>query len=171
MHFGPLTCEVAHFILEGLVMQVRRLFGILAVLIFVGCNSDNGQHPTSKTTVVIKYKGKPVEGATVIFNNALKPAFGITDSAGAATMTTYQTGDGAVIAQHGVSITKMKLDPKLTVGEEIDQEDPRYDPLEKPSVAPPKSLLPNKYTLPATSGIQADVIKGDKNNFEYDLTD
>ncbi len=136
----------------------------------VGCGESNQVYVT-KVAVTVTYKGKPVEGATVVFNNQTKPAFGITNAEGKTNMTTYSSGDGAIIALHGVSISKMKLDPKLVVGPAIDQMDPNYDPMEKPSVAPPKSQLPQKYLLPTTSGLTADVVKGGENVFEWELTD
>jgi hypothetical protein len=35
----------------------------------------------------------------------------------------------------------------------------------------PKSLLPEKYSLPQSSGLNKTVTAGDANRFEFDLTD
>lgn len=145
--------------------------GLLAVLcLYVGCSgTPDGQRPTAPVEVTITYKGSPVSGATVTFITAEEPkaATGITNDSGVATLTTYQANDGAIIGSNIVTVSKMEVDPEA--------EKPLKDPSQADVVgytplSPLKSLIPKKYSMPGTSGIQETVAKG-KNSFKYELTD
>lgn len=151
--------------------------GLLAILLGLsGCDSAaEGRRPTVPVEVMVTYNGEPIENATVTFvaTDDSTPAFGRTDADGKTSITTFNPGDGAVIAGHMVTVTKMELDPKAKLAEEnvVDMDDPAYDPSDPPSVAPPRNLLPQKYALPANSGLTAEVKKGEKNEFRFELTD
>jgi hypothetical protein len=156
----------------GLLMFTNSQFvGLLAVLcMYVGCSgTPAGQRPTAPVEVTVTYKGSPVSGATVTFITAEEPkaATGITNASGVATLTTYQAGDGAILGSNLVTVTKMEVDPKA--------EKPLKDPSQADVVgftplSPLKSLLPQKYSMPGTSGIEETVVKG-KNSFKIELID
>jgi hypothetical protein len=142
-------------------------------LLLAGCTGDTGskdRRPTKKVTVTVLYKGSPVEGATVTFISqeaGAPPAFGKTDKDGKAKMKTYVEGDGAVLGQH-----KVLIDKSETVGgaPAVDQSSPNYVPPE--NVPPPKVkyLIPQKYSIPGTSGLTVEVKNG-PNEITFDLKD
>ena len=143
-------------------------FALILVAIFLGgCGTPAGQRPTAPVEVTVTYQGSPVSGATVTFITAEEPkaANGITNDAGVAVLTTYQAKDGAIIGTNLVTISKMEVDPK---GEKPPVDPSQADVVGYTPLTPLKSLLPKKYSMPGTSGIQADVVRG-KNTFKYDL--
>ena len=150
----------------GSKLQFCGLLFVAATLL--GCNDiPAGQRPTAPVEVSITDQGTPGAGATVTFIPSEEPkaATGITSSAGVAILTTYKPQDGAILGNNLVAITKMEVDPK---GEKPPADPTQADVVGYTPLTPLKSLLPKKYSMPGTSGIQADVVKG-KNTFKYDL--
>lgn len=118
-----------------------------------GCfgGGSGAEFPTTKVTIKVVYKGTPVEGANVAMVNANdygKPviAVGRTDAAGEAVMRTYSEGDGAVKGTHLITISKMEAAASAPVA---DMDSGNYDP-NVAATPPPKSLLPPKYSTPAS---------------------
>lgn len=141
----------------------------LAALLVCGCDSvPEGQMPTAPVEVTVLYKGQPVEEAVVTFAGpeGTPPAFGRTDANGKAQMATYATGDGATLGTHSVSVVKQEF---ANVKEEVSQDSPDYAPSPGASPVPVvKDLLPKKFSLPTTSGLTAEVVKGE-NKLTFDL--
>lgn len=135
-----------------------------------GCGGDDdGRLPTAPVKVTVTYQGKPVENAVVTFTDPQSPppAFGKTDADGVTTLTTYETGDGAILGNHTVMIVKQEF--AGVIKEEADQESEDYDPSPGASPLPKvKDLLPKKYALPGTTDLSAEVVTGD-NRFTFDL--
>ncbi len=137
------------------------------LLLTVGCSSRTSDEWTAKRPKtypaqgVVLHKGKPVDGATVVFNSVAenRAAFGVTDSAGRFTLTTFDSGDGAVAGVQQVRITKIKTE-KSNANPEL-------------SLAPPKEthLLPVKYADFSTSGLTAEIKPDGENQFEFNLAD
>jgi hypothetical protein len=151
-------------IARSVLLSCLALASLLAT---VGCSSGGGDQWTAQRPKtypvqgVVRFKGKPVDGATVVFNSAEanRAAAGLTDSEGRFTLTTFDSGDGAVAGPQQVRISKVKTEqssgnPELTV-------------------APPKEthLLPAKYADFNTSGLTADVKPDGENHFDFDLTE
>jgi hypothetical protein len=155
--------------MSELLMKMDRClaFGFLVILV-AGCGAMSDRRPTAPVKVSVTYKGKPVEGALVQFISIEKPqpAVGNTDASGSCSLQTYQANDGAIIGMNSVTITKNEMDTKNA--RPVNPEDADLIGVTPPPVL--KSLIPKKYASPATSGIQADVVRG-KNEFTYDLTD
>jgi hypothetical protein len=152
-------------------MLVRLLFClVVGGFLLAGCGPKlpPGAKPTKPVTVTVTYKGSPVEKAVVTFaDQSDNPANanGITDAQGKAKLKTYVDGDGAAIGSHKVIITKMEA----VGGQNVDVEDPKYDPNAPPSTV--KSHLPAKYSSQATSGLTAEVKEGGPGEFTFDLVD
>lgn len=148
-----------------------KTYGLWLVLAsIIGCSgTPDGQRATAPVDVTITYKGSPVSGATVTFITVEDPkaATGITNDAGVAVLTTYQPNDGAIIGNNLVTVTKMEVDPK---GTKPPPDPSQADVVGYTPLTPLKSLLPKKYSMPGTSGIQAAVVKG-KNEFKFELVD
>ena len=160
-----------------------QVLGVAALTVsqLVGCSgSDDGnRRPTAPTSGVVKYKGQPVEGATVTFTTVQDPisAFGITDASGKFSLFTYEEGDGAVIGEHDVTITKTdgvtpKAEPPST-GNQDPLNLETYNPPPFGYTPPPtvKHLIPEKYSIAGKSGLKATVKEEGPNEVTFDLTD
>lgn len=152
-------------------MPAARLLLVAFLASFIAACSDGGpanRKPTKKVTVIVSYKGTPLEGATVTFipqSTDVIPAYGKTDAQGKAKMKTYVEGDGAVIGTHKVLLDKSES----TGGQSVDVDSPQYNPNAPPATV--KHHLPPKYGNPATSGLTAEVKDGGANEFTFDLKD
>lgn len=135
------------------------------ILLMLGCSSHGQDQWTAKRPKtypvegVVLHNGKPVDGATVVFNSTAenRAAFGVTDSAGRFSLTTFNQGDGAVAGPQQVRVSKVKTESS-NVNPDL-------------AVEPPKEthLLPIKYADFKTSGLVADVKPEGKNHFEFKL--
>jgi glutamate synthase domain-containing protein 3 len=93
---------------------VRRTLIVSALaaglgLICAGCGSSGATTPAGLTTPVagkVTYRGKPLTGGTVVFepDSAGREAYGSIQPDGSFTLTTYQSGDGAVRGLHRVAV-------------------------------------------------------------------
>ena len=131
--------------------------------IVVGCNGPDKSHRPETVPVsgAATFNGQPIEGATVMFLPKVPPgngAGGLTDSSGRFRLTTFESGDGVVPGSYLVTIMKTRIvaNPKA-----------KFDPNEDPEMH--ENLLPEKYTIPPRSGFTAEVKKGEKNEFNFDL--
>ena len=138
--------------------------GFLAVVL--GCEGRTGKPPMGKVHGIVTYDGKPLDKGRVTFtpvsgegesggNNAMSPI----ESDGSYELTTFDTGDGAIVGQHIVTIS--------VPAEDINK-------LNKPkadgSIAYvlPKEFIPKKYTNPKDSPLRNTVAEGD-NTIDIEL--
>lgn len=135
-------------------IQTCAAWTVLA-LVFVGCGGN--QHRTAKVNGKVTYKGKPVPNGTVTFiPEAGGPsATGEIQSDGTFSMTTYSSGDGAVLGKHKVVIAAMQ-----DMGDRLPED---RNPL-------PPPIVPTKYTSPATTDLTTEVKDGE-NTPVFDLID
>lgn len=122
-----------------------------------GCSKKSGM-ATAPVSGKVTYRGKAVPTGTVMFvPGAGGPAAtGEISSDGSYKLTTYATGDGAVIGTHKVTVTALQ-----GMG----------DVLPEQRNATPPPLVPAKYLNGETSGLVADVKPGVKNEVNFDLKD
>jgi len=141
-------------------MASRRILLWLSVLGFAwiatGCGS--GLPETAEVNGTVTLDGKPVDGAIVVFfdPDGAHPARGVTDGSGKFTLTTFEAGDGAVLGQHKVSVSKIDESAKAPAGAE-GQDTPSVSEDISESA---KNLLPVLYSSPSTSGLTVEVKKG-----------
>jgi len=153
---------------------------LLASMLALGCpGQQGGDRPsTSPVSGTVTYDGQPVDGATVAFQSAdgSRSAVGVTDAGGKYTLTTFESGDGAVPGEYQVKIFKYEVEATEGPGGEIDMDSPEYVP---PEIAgegatedsgEPENLLPEKYNDPTTSGLTATVSEGE-NTLDFPLED
>lgn len=159
-------------------MPIRVL--LIAMVLFCGCGKASSLKlvPVSGS---VKYKGANIEGALVTFVGTGSPrsSVGVTDSSGRFQLTTMNTNDGAVAGENLVTIVKMP--PKAPAGQ-------AKTPMQSPedymkamqgskTGKPPgsdqdtKGAIPAKYSDPNSSGLKRTVVAGEKNEFNFDLTD
>jgi hypothetical protein len=139
-----------------MTIRVRRWAVVLVLVAAAGCGGQ-GQHKTAVVRGTVKYKGKPVPNGTVNFipEGNGPSATGELGPDGTYTLTTYKSGDGAVLGRHKVVIVAM-------------QDQAGKLPEERSPTPPP--IVPTAYTSPATTPLTAEV--GDKENvIDFDLVD
>ncbi|WP_435009480.1 hypothetical protein P12x_000732 [Tundrisphaera lichenicola] len=138
--------------------------GLIALV--VGCEGRTGKPPMGKVHGTVSYNGKPLDKGRVTFtpvsgdgesggNNAMSPI----ESDGSYELTTFDTGDGAIIGQHIVTISV----PSSNIN---DLNQPKADG----SIAYvlPKEYIPKKYTTPKDSPLRNTVVEGD-NKIDIEL--
>lgn len=135
-------------------IQCRGALVVFA-LVLAGCGGDRLR--TAPVNGTVTYKGKPVPNGTVtlIPESGGPSATGEIGSDGKFTMTTYSSGDGAVLGKHKVVIVAMQ-----DMGDKL--------PEERSPLPPP--IVPDKYTSSATTPLTTEVVDGD-NSPVFDLTD
>lgn len=120
----------------------------------VGCGEGS---ETIVVTGIVTHNSDPLADADVSFiPTEGRPAYGRTDSTGRFTLTTFDEGDGAMPGKHTVTIQK-SVEVKAAT--------------ETNPYAQYKSALPAKYGRPQESPFSAEVEKGGKNEFSFDVTD
>ena len=129
----------------------RLLLGTVLSLALVGCAQSN----TIKVTGTVTLDGKPVDQAEVTFQPAEgRIATGVTDSQGRFELSTNSPGDGAVPGDHKVTISQYYSagnPPPMMPGSQI------------------PSRFPQKYGDPSQSPFTAKVLRGGKNDFQFDM--
>lgn len=142
----------------------------LAVVVAVGCSKVNDKWSAARPKVspgggIVNYKGKPVEGATLVFSpeNGTHAATGVTDANGRFKLSTFNPGDGAVAGKYQVTVTKVEMPPQTAAPASHDEP--------TPAKAPPKFLVPEKYSKPEASDLTAEVTDGGKNEYTFELKD
>jgi hypothetical protein len=132
----------------------------------LGCGGRIEKPPMGKVHGIVRLNGKPLDKGRVTFTpvsgegvsggtNAMSPI----ESDGTYELTTFDTGDGAIVGQHIVTVS--------VPSEDINE-------LNKPkadgSIAYklPKEFLPKKYTSPTESPLRNTVVAGD-NTLDIEL--
>ncbi len=158
-------------------MRLAVVLSCLLTFILSGCKGD-GFEPPVPVTGKVTLSGKGVDGAMVTFLSkaALRSASGNTDKDGNFKLTCVNTDDGAAPGEYVVTISKQES--KTGGSEAVDISSGNYgaDYGARMGAAASgnmanamKDLLPAKYASPAESGLVRTVVKGDKNDFTFDL--
>jgi hypothetical protein len=141
---------------------------LLVAVAAVGCSGHQQEHRPPKLVPVhgvVRLSGKPVDGARVDFFNTASDqpsASGMTDAEGKFRLTTYADGDGAVPGKYRVAVTKAQDAGR--------HEEKTAPPSFRLGGAPrPRWLIPQHYSNPATSDLQADVTDGENPEIVFDL--
>ncbi len=135
--------------------------GLLMLLFVVGCGSSDAPS-LAEAGGTIKYNGKPLAGANVVFTPDSGPvAVGTTDDQGRFVLSTHGQ-PGAAIGNHKVSITAYEASAtKESDVEEAESGDRQV-----------KSLIPEKYANYRTSGLTKTVSENAaENDFPIELRD
>lgn len=140
----------------------------------LGCSGGSSTAPSKLAPAkgVVKYNGKPVASATVLFSpKDGSPAMGMTDKDGNFTLTTGGRA-GAEIGKFKVVVSKPTSLETGKAPEQMKPEDMERMIKEGKSLTPPKPEFPARYTSPSTTTLEADVgTDGASNVFEFNLVD
>ncbi len=151
-------------------MSVRHLLSFTVGLGFLcslgGCSQDFTKPKLGKVHGKVTYNGKPLDGGRVLFTPAAgkggetgQSASGEIDSDGTYEMTTFNTGDGAIIGQHIVTVVSREKGAR---------NEPDADSHIKYEL--PKSLTPPKYATADKSPLRCTVMEGTQ-EFNIELKD
>ena len=133
---------------NSLVQRCSFTFAVMSCLV-LGCSSSDAP-PLAEARGKITLKGKPLAkvGVTFFPTSGGPSAVGRTDEAGEFVMMTVTPGDGAPVGNHAVT---------LGAAEEGQGE---FGAI---------AQIPQKYSMPNTSGLQAEVKDGQTNYFEFEV--
>lgn len=138
---------------------------MLAPTLAVGCGGKSDGPDLAKVGGTVTYQGKPLPNAQVLFlpdTPGAPSANGTTDKNGYYQLTTRTPGDGALVGKHRVTVTARGPD-KVIPGNTTTSGMPGND------VEPGDPLIPQKYFIADTSGLNGEVKSG-KNTIDFDLT-
>jgi hypothetical protein len=150
-------------------MSVRHLLSLVAGLGLVyhlsGCSADPNMPKLGKVSGKVSYQGKPLDAGRVVFTPVAgkggesdQGASGEISSDGSYEMTTFNTGDGAVLGQHIVTVVVQKGEmPKPDANGHI-----KYEL--------PKNATPAKYATADKSPLRCTVVEG-RMTFDIELKD
>jgi len=156
----------------------------VALVVLAGCqaSSELGTVPVSGTVTL---DGQAVAGVAVTFKpkaSGGRGAIGVTGANGQFTLTTLQSGDGALPGSYAVTLTKSAADEATPSARPTDESGkPSAEKMAKmtqymksggqpPTSPAPKNELPDKYASPETSGFTAEVKPGGENDFTFPMT-
>ncbi len=150
------TVPFSAAVVSGPLNAFLRTSCLLLILTFVGGCRSSDLPATSVVNGVVTYKGQPVKNGQVVFvpQGAGNSGRGVTDEQGHFTLSTYATGDGAVLGKHKVTV-------------EVLENRNRAEPLHR---ARARSPIPLKYAEVNSTPLEIE-IKADPNEVQFDLTD
>jgi hypothetical protein len=153
---------------RGLRTAFLASMGIVACL---GCGDDTGLAKRYPVSGKVTYKGEPVQNARISFVPTApdgRPAAGQVES-GRYTLTTLAPNDGALPGKYKVTILSKEVDTSemknIAKGGQF-HHDQAFARANKTA----KSLVPSKYSLEETSGLEREV-KAQSNSIDFDLVD
>ena len=162
---------------------VFRAMVVASLLASIGCVS---KIPTVSATGTVSYKGKPLEGASVMFGRGGRDitkgeiAIGTTDANGRFALTTYvgpqEELKGAVVSKYDVTISKYIIPPGMTEAQykalvaEVDKISASGGMVPEGHQLPDLvEMLPAKYSAIGKSVLTAEITPKGKNDFQFDL--
>jgi len=152
-------------------MSVRHLLSLVAGLGLVfqlsGCSSHDPNMPKlGKVHGKVSYQGKTLDSGRVVFTpvagkggDSGQGATGEINSDGSFEMTTFNTGDGAILGQHVVTVVVPQKG-----------EMPKPDKYSQIKYVLPKNVTPSKYATADKSPLRCTVVEGGT-EFSIDLKD
>jgi hypothetical protein len=156
------------------------VIGMLCSLGLIACSGGEGGEDRVKVYPVtgkITLAGSPLPGAIVTFSpvdpKVGKVALGRTNDAGEYTLKTYEPGDGAAEGEYEVLVREAGAS---SGGEDPEAAHEQYSQGGGPSShaggragGSTDSLLPERYSIPGKTDLDATVTAGGENKFDFDL--
>lgn len=163
--------------------MIRKLLtgvSLLAVTALIGCGGGNDFPDPVPVSGSIKLNNEPVADAKVTFvakGKEGRSASGTTDAEGKFTLTTFNTGDGAIPGTYVVTVVKNDGSTSADMGYDAENEEGMGEDYGKMMDAAGggdggpvvDTSLPQKYASPATSGIERTVADSGPNEFAIEL--
>ena len=158
-------------ILRDCYPNISSLISLTVVILLpglVGC-SKNDRPAMAPVTGTVLLAGQPLEGASVRFMGPTgRPATGMTDADGRFTLKAFEEGDGSVLGENRVTVTKYGPPPfepptNPDGSFQFESEEQRIAFYNRPS------LLPDRYNNPRMSGLLVNVTADGENDFTIEL--
>jgi len=138
-------------------------------LVTTGCGGGDANMPKlGKVSGKVTYKGQPVTSGHIVFTPAAgkggetgQTATGEINSDGTYSMTTFNTGDGAILGQHVVTVT---------VREKGSEDMGKPDAQGRINYSLPKAVTPTKYSSVESSPLRCTVVESGT-TFDIELKD
>lgn len=151
------------------------LMVVCLTLGLAGCGGDEARPVPAGGKVTVG--GKPVEGAMVTFlgKGSARSASALTDANGSFKLTTISTNDGVPPGEYVITIAKQE---SAAGAGGVDISTGNYGAAYGQQMAAAasntmdklmKNKLPAKYANPTESGLLRTVVKGEENNFNFEL--
>ena len=157
-------------------MQSLRLLLLLSLVwlvTFAGCGRSD-RHPLGSVAGTVRYQGQPLASGTIIFEVAgARPANGTIVDGKIVEVTTYAPQDGAPVGDARIAVFATAPD---SAAASATPASPAANPGAPIAIGPnymggaAKSLIPNKYNDPATSGLTWNIKEGE-NVLDLELKD
>ncbi len=157
---------------------LRKLSPRLCLALLLGCvglsgctGEDSARPKTVPVSGSVKLKGVPAPNVAVTFFAAGKSPrnpTGTTDSQGNFKLTSFDTDDGAVAGDYVVTLALTKSTAGKKPEEMTAQDMIKLGP---GGGIKTENTIPEKYADPKSSELKRSVVAGDKNVFNFDLTD
>lgn len=158
------TCVCAGIRVTAVSVRVPLIAGIGLWLIgLCGCGPRTGLHGLAPVEGTVTFRGKAVEGATVVFVPATagkRAAIGMTDVSGRFRLTTKDPGDGALPGPYAIAVSKTEVSGGLSAAEAEQWSWKRENVGKYPPAPTITEYLPGRYKTATTSGLQATVTAG-----------
>lgn len=142
------------------------LAGLGLLLPLAGCSARAGMPKLGKVSGKVIYKGKPVESGHIVFTPVEgkggatgQSATGEIGRDGSYEMTTFDTGDGAILGQHIISV-EVRSSTEM----------PKPKPDSTIDYVLPKSVIPSNYSSPDKSPLRYTVREGSQ-TYNIELKD
>jgi len=147
------------------------LLASMGIVACLGCGDDTGLARRYPVSGKVTYKGAPVEKGRIGFEPTTpdaRPAAGQTEN-GRYSLTTLAPGDGALPGKYRVTILSQEMDTSemqsIAKGGQF-----HHDKAFAKALKTAKQLVPSKYNLADTSGLEKEV-KAESNSIDFDLVD
>ena len=145
------------------------LLALAAGLVAGGCG---GNPSVGRVRGQVTWQGKPVsQGRITFYPEAGRAATGVIQSDGTYTVTTFTSDDGALLGRHRVAVHATRVGGGTLVAPRNADEEAALARTPGGKVLVPGAvewLVPEKYSAPDTSGLTADVQRGD-NQIDFHL--
>jgi hypothetical protein len=120
---------------------------------------------------IVTLDGEPVGDASVTFmpKEGGRPAFGVTNADGTYELSTFETGDGALLGNHLVTITAVE-EKVSSKAEALAEQHGSLSELMQPHRTPKQIWrIPQNYSDSDTSGLEFEVSRGVNNQADFPL--
>ena len=136
----------------------------LALLLLPGCGGGGRKEGLAPVTGQITYDGQPVPAGHIYFYpvDGKRSSSGSIEADGKYALTSYTSGDGALIGKH-----KVVIDAKEPGAPLPNPDDP--DAFKPGAIKPPARILPAQYYDQATTPLEVDV-KDEDNVIDFPIT-
>lgn len=137
----------------------------------VGCSSKSRGQRLVPVSGVVHFNGQPLADAQVTFTNskANLSAYARTDANGKFTLTTFESGDGAVPGPQKVSVIKVQTSGQSVRPDAMDSSVDQPKATGKSAEPQQRWLIPERYGSVETSGLTAEIAESGNKDIVLEL--